>query len=191
MAENIEKMEFPEDTERCQGIISNGQCTNKGMLLQSGARSHFCKIHGGPSCQLVEKKESLRNYQLTQFQAKFLRHATSPQIKDLRDEIAILRMMMETKLNQCNDDVDLMLQCGPISELAVKIEKIVGSCHKLEGSMAQLLDRQAILQFASEVIAIISDDVADTTVLERITQKMMAAIGRMGNDESIRSSDDL
>jgi len=99
--------------------------------------------------------------------------------------------MMEEKLNQCNDFNDVILSSGAISDLALKIEKLVVSCHKLDGSMNQLLDKQAILQLASEMIKIIVDEVGDDTALvDRITGKIMSAIGRVGNDEGLRDTDD-
>jgi len=189
MAENIEKMEFEEDPERCQGRCANGQCPNKGLRKSDGTVYPFCKVHGGYSSEASENKENYRNYQLTKFQARLQRHATSPQIKNLRDEVGILRMMLEEKLNHCSDANDLIMQSGAISDLVLKIEKLVGSCHKLEGSMNQLLDKQAILQFASEVITEISTEIRDAVVLDRITGKLMAAIGRIGIDESIRDID--
>lgn len=182
MAENVQKMEFEEDPERCQGKCATGQCPNKGIVLPSGVRGSFCAVHGGASTVSAEQKQSYRNYQLTKFKARQERHATSPQIKNLRDEVGILRMMMEERLNKCRDDADLILQSGAISDLALKIEKVVGSCHKLEGSMNQLLDKQAILQFASEMISVISEEIKDSVVLDRITNKLMVIMGRLGEE---------
>ena len=190
MADNIEKAEFPEDPERCKGVCASGQCPNKGLRRSDGSVHDFCKVHGGFASEKSEIRDNLRNYQLTKFKARHDRHASSPQIKNLRDEVGILRMMMEEKLNKCADDNDLILQSGAISDLALKIEKVVGSCHKLEGSMNQLLDKQAILQFASEMIAVISNEIKDPLVLDRITAKLMLAIGRLSNDEGVRDTDD-
>jgi len=189
MAENIQRMEYPEDPERCQGIASNGQCLNKGLLMPDGTRTKFCTIHGQAQAKIAEN-QNVRNYQLTKFKARLERHATSPVIKNLRDEVGILRMMMEERLNRCQDDNDLLLQSGAISDLALKIEKVVGSCHKLEGSMNQLLDKQAILQFASEMISVIGEEVQDAAAIGRITDRVMVIIGRLGQDESFRDTDD-
>ena len=189
MSDRIQKAEYPEDPERCQGICADGQCPNKGLLQSDGTRGAYCLIHNGRHSEEAGVKESLRNYQLTKFKARFERHAESANIKNLRDEIGILRMMMEEKINRCADETDLMLQSGPISDMVLKIEKVVGSCHKLEGSMGQLLDKQAILQFAGEMIAIIAEEIKDQAVLDSITNKLMAVLGRLGQDESVRDTD--
>jgi len=189
MADDIEPMDFDEDPERCQGKSAIGQCTNKGLRRPDGTRFQFCAAHGGHASERAENREAVRNYQLTKFKARLDRHATSPQIKNLRDEVGILRMMMEERLNKCSDDADLILQSGAISDLALKIEKVVGSCHKLEGAMGQLLDKQAILQFADEMISIIGEYITDTVILDKITNRLMIILGRIGNDESVRDID--
>jgi len=132
-----------------------------------------CMMHGGNKQLEAKSNASLRNYQLTQFRAKLERHSTSDNIKGLRDEIGILRMTLETRLNQCNDEMDLLLHSGPISDLVLKIDRLVNSCHKLEGSMGQLLDKTAIIQFANVVIEIIGSEVEDQVVVSRIAEKII------------------
>ena len=180
---DIEKCKELDDPHRCQATIpSKGQCINMASKTEDGKYGSFCMAHGGNRFIEKEKKDSLRNYQLDKFKARLSRHAESPGIKSLRDEIAILRMMLEERLNRCKDETDLVLQSGPISDLVMKIDKIVGSCHKLEGSMGQLLDKQAILQFASEVIEVIGDAVKDEVAIEKIGNSIMEIVGRMGNE---------
>lgn len=177
-----ETMAYEEDPERCQAMMGNKQCCYKGMKLSNGTRASCCEMHGGARDQKIVESESLRNYRLTKFQAKLERHADSGGLKNLREEVAILRVIMEEKLNMCNDTNDLLLHAGMISDLVLKIEKVVASCHKLEGAMGQLLDKQAILQFAGEMIAIISDEIKDATVIDRITGRLMSALGRIGTE---------
>lgn len=146
--------------------------------------SSYCHLHGANKTIEAQKSKSLSNYHLTKWRAKLERHAASPEIKSIREEIGILRMMLEEKLEQCNTPMELMIASGPIADMVLKIEKCVTSCHKLEGSMGQLLDKQAILQFAGEVINIISDIVTDEAKINAIADKIMATVGRIG-DESL------
>jgi len=180
---DIEKCKDEADPNRCQGIMpTKGQCQNMAAKTEGGKYGQFCMAHGGNRFLQSEEKCSLRNYQLDKFKARLSRHADSPGIKSLRDEIAILRMVMEERLNRCKDETDLVLQSGPISDLVMKIDKIVGSCHKLEGSMGQLLDKQALLQFASEVVEIVCEEIEDEAQMERIGNKIMQAVGRDTNE---------
>ena len=43
-----------------------------------------------------------------------------------------------------------------LRQTVAKIEKLVTSCHKLEESLGQTLDKQSIMQFADGVVGIIS-----------------------------------
>jgi len=138
-------------------------------------------MHGGNKAGEAKVKQSLRNYQLTRFNARLQQLGDSGEIKSLRDEIAILRMLMEERLNQCRDQMDLIYQSGPISDLVLKIEKVVTSCHKLELSTGSLLDKQAIMQFGSEMISLISTHITDEVVLSRISEAIYATIARSIN----------
>jgi len=80
---------------------------------------------------------------------------------------------LEVQINSCNDSVELMLSSGPISDLVLKIEKVVSSCHKLEGSMGQLVDKAALLQFAHQVVSIISKHIEDSAVLSQIADEIL------------------
>ena len=185
MADDIHKIEYPEDPERCKFVNSQGQCFNKGLKMSDGKILDFCGAHGGHRQEAVAQRADLRNYRLTKFHAELQRHAASPHIKGLRDEIGILRMCLEERLNQCMDTHDLILQSGPINDTIIKIEKLVASCHNLEGSMGQLLDRQAIIQFAQEMISIIGDEITDAAIIDRITAKMMSRLEDGGLNEGV------
>jgi hypothetical protein len=136
---------------------------------------------------------SLRNYRLATFhlRARLEQLGVSPGIKSLRDEIAILRALLEQRLEQCKDTTDFILQSGPISDLKLKIEKLVASCHHLEGSMGQLLDKQAILQFASVVIDIISEELKDTKdgteKIAIVGDRIMKSLGDQGKPIDTRT----
>ncbi len=79
--------------------------------------------------------------------------------------------------------MDLILQSQAISAMVMNIERVVSSCHKLEGSMGHLLDKQAILQFAQEVISIITKTLdGDDDRLTIIADEILQTVGRIGAD---------
>jgi len=180
---DIEKCKEPDDPNRCQAVHSRGQCENRATKTDEGEYGKFCLAHGGNKFIERKKQESVRNYRLDRFKARVGEFADNTSIKSLREEVAILRMIMEERLNRCKDAHDLILQSGPISDLVTKIEKVVSSCHKLEGSMGQLLDKSALLQFASEIIDIVGETVSNDAEIETVGNKIIAAVGRLGEDE--------
>lgn len=174
----LNKITSPDDPDRCQANSKYGQCTNKQI---EGTK--YCPMHGGD-----RTSNPARNYMLTKFQARLNRMADSPNIKSLRDEIGILRMTLEERLNQCKDSMDLIYQSGPISDLVIKIDKLVLSCHKIEYATGQLLDKQAILQFGTELVTILASEVKDEDILARLSNRITELIGRSFSPED--SEDD-
>ena len=169
-----------DNPERCQNSGKTGQCN-----LRAVPGGTHCVCHGGVSQIEVQRNKKLNNYRLTKFQARLERHAGSDNIKSLREEIGILRMVLEEKLNACDDLNSLIYMAAPVSELVLKIEKLVVSCHKLEGSMGQHLDKASILQFAQEVIMVISnilDPLKFTDQLEQISSEVLKIVGRLGEE---------
>ncbi len=176
------KTPYEEHPNRCQAVNVQGQCRNLGIELLNGGYTANCLAHGGNKQRDSQKALSLRNYRVDKWRAKLQRLGNTPDIKNLRDEIGILRLLMEERLNKCADATDLILQSGPISDLVMKIEKVVASCHKLEGSMGMLLDKQAILQFAQTVIGIIAAELeGQEEVIDKIATRILE---NLGNHES-------
>ena len=176
----IPKAPYPEHPDRCQGIKhGQGQCTNL-----KASHSSFCLCHGGNAGIQAAERKSISNYRLTKWQARLEDKANQVSIKSRRDEIGILRVLMEETLNKCQTDMDLILQCSKIADLAMKIEKLVASCHKLEGSMGKLMDKSAILQFAAEIVEIIGQELqGDEAKISSIGEQIFAAVGRLGGEE--------
>ena len=167
-----------DDARRCQAVTGQGQCH---LISVSGGDKCIC--HGGNKQLQSQELTSMRNYHLTKFQAKLQRHASTPNIKSLRDEVGILRMLMEEKLNRCEDTADLVMASGPIGDLVSKIERTVVSCHKLEDKLGQHLDKAGVLQFAQEVIKAVADCVADETLLGKISDEIFKVVGRIGEHD--------
>lgn len=176
MADNIKRVPYPEHPNRCQAIGRGEQCM---MFAVEGGSN--CNMHGGNKQLASIEAASLRNYNLTKFRAQLERHSNSDHIKSLRDEVGILRMMMETRLNKCHDEMDLMLQSGPIADLVLKIDRLVTSCHKLEGSMGELMDKTAVIQFANVIIGIIGEVLSEhPEELNIIAERILSTLHETG-----------
>jgi len=169
----------PDDPRRCQGNDAHGQCR-----IQAVEGGTHCPLHGGNGQLAKIQKAAVRDYRLGQWQARVEELGDSSQVKSLRAEIGLLRLLMEERVRKIEDATDLLLQSGPISDLVLKIEKVVTSCHKLEGSMGQLLDKQAVLQFANVVIGIIGEELVNQPeVVSRIADRIIAAINTNSKEQ--------
>jgi hypothetical protein len=175
---NILRVPYPEHPNRCQQVIGgNRQCFN--ISVENGSK---CIVHGGHKELESQRNQSLRMYRLGQWQARANELLEHPNIKSLREEIGILRILLEERFAQCqNDSFSLLLQAGPISDLILKIEKVVSSCHRLEASMGEHIEKSQLLLFASEIVAIIGEVlVDDQEKLDIISFKILDLVNKNG-----------
>ncbi len=177
MAE-IERAESATDPERCQGVMAYGQCGNKSM-----EGSLFCPMHGGNKAVQSAEAKDQRNYRVAKWQARMNRMSDAPGIKSLREDIGVLRMLLEERLNQCHSESELMMQSQPIAQLVEKIEHTVVSCHKLEEKLNVVVDRQQLLQFASQVIDIVSKHTQEDQ-LQVISDEILQVVGKLGGEDA-------
>lgn len=156
--------------ERCIATVKSGQCP----YCKEG-NTDYCPMHGANKSILKANGEIQRNYRLGRWKERIGELADNDQIKSLREEIGILRMLMEEILNKCEDSTDLLMASHRIADVAMKIEKLVVSCDKLESRMGQLLSKRAIIQLAGEYVQIINTFVTDPETIEQISERMLDA----------------
>lgn len=171
MADNKFVRAAPDDPNRCKGSMRDGQCP--WISVPGG---EVCIVHGGNKVLKKQEVERTRLYNLAKYQVQLDKHVDHDQAKSLREEIGILRILLEGIMNQCQDQTDLLLYSNKISDLAVKIEKLVSSCHRLEASTGMLLDKHAALKIATQVVGIIGMHIDDEAVLEIVSQQIAEAI---------------
>jgi hypothetical protein len=160
----------PDSPNRCQTIIKNGQCPNGAM-----DKSDKCHMHAACDHSRIQN-ESVRNYNLTKWQNRVNSFADNSQVKSLREEIGILRTVLEETMNRCNDTDDLLLYSPRITDTVLKIEKLVKTCHQLEYATGNLLDKNAVLQIATIVVEIIAQHVDDPKIVDQVSDSIIDLI---------------
>lgn len=168
-----------DDPARCQATYANGQCHHKRV-----EGTEYCPIHGGGKVHSTARAKIARQYNVAKWNARIGEFAGHDAVKTLREEIGIIRLLVETVLSQCNTSMDLLLYSSKISDLVSKVESLVRNCHKLESSMGLLLDKQAAMQLSGEIVEIISRRISDEATVEAIAADIANALVRMeGNDK--------
>jgi len=137
--------------------------------------------HGGSHVVRQRQKEALRNYRLTKWKNRVGEFAENDGLKSLREEIGILRVIMEEMLNQCTSSTDLLLYSTRMADLVMKIERVVVSCDKMENKMGLLLSKDSVLQLAGEYVTIISKHIDDMDIIDIISMEMVQATMRAQN----------
>src|SRR5690606_33813265 len=101
----MQRVNDPADPNRCQAVIPTiGQCLNVAVDGKS-----FCAAHGaGTSMTKSESNQRLNNYRLTKWYGQVSEMTNSSEIKNLRDEVGILRVILQEIINSCHSAPELM-----------------------------------------------------------------------------------
>lgn len=170
----------PDSPTRCQasGDAGEGQCK-----FESLPGHQRCAKHGGVMLEKVAEKARVHDYRLQLWQKRLDEFTETDQVKNLRGEIGVLRLLIENILNLCSDQQQLMLFSGRISDLIVKLEKCVSSCDRLEGKMGMLLDKASALILAQRVVEVIGKHVHDPQVIDSISAGIIDILASLGSKE--------
>jgi len=169
-----------DDPTRCQHTGRVGQCRNQAAPRDptdpSQGFGRFCPVHAGFSDQRKAQQAAARMYKLELWQARMGQFADHDAIKSLREEIGILRLLMEERFKLCQTTTDLMLHSPVIADLVMKIEKVVASCNTLEGKMGMHLEKAELMQFAARVVEIVGSYVDDPKIIDNIANALLSTL---------------
>jgi len=136
------------DPHRCQGVCRSGQCPFPAVI---GGK--YCICHGGVSELRKIEKNNIHSYRLAQYQARVDALTDSPTIKSLRDEIAIVRFLVQKQLDACNGDITSIGSI--IAMLVATIESLVISCTKVENTLKDFIDHENAFELAQNLMSIV------------------------------------
>jgi len=97
-------------------------------------------------------------------------------LKSLRDEIGVLRLLMEETLKKCHDATDLFMYSARIQSIANDIQRLVTACDKLEKSTGEMMDKPTAIKFAGRLIEIVSRNITDMDALDAISVEILEEI---------------
>jgi len=160
----------PNDPKRCQASGQHGQCPYKAK-----EGSTRCIRHDSLGSKLAAQKAA-DMYKLGTYQQRTAEFTTSSEIKNLRAELGILRMTLEKVILSCKTDMELTAYSGKISDMAVKIQALLKTCHRLEKDMGMMLDRDTMILIGQRIVDIISKRVDDPAILDALNEEIVHAI---------------
>ena len=176
----IEKIKRMDDPMRCQAVNRFGQCLNKATK-----EGGFCPAHGGNRAVDSQKAETKRLYNLSKYRARLAElDAPNQHVKNLREEIGILRIVMEEIVNSCDGPVDILAHAPKLSDLATKIGKLVTACHQIDKSLGQYLDKNVVVQIAQELVQVIAGVVKDPAELEKVIEEVEEILERTFEEQA-------
>ena len=145
-------------------------CDREGCPLIRYQESRFCKVHGGALEMMNINKGKMKNYILTKckFRDNITNKSKNTNGHSLRDEIGILRFLLETMLEKIQDANDIELKQLAIGNLVLKIERLVSASIKSEVQLGELLSADVLMAVQQQIIDIISRHITDTNILDTI-----------------------
>lgn len=174
----FERVAFEDDPERCQATGTHGQCMYRRIRNKNGILTNYCPRHSG-------RGQVSRNYNFAaQFQATIGAFAESKSLKSVAEEIGLMRMMVQTIVNRCENELDLILEADRIAKLVSEINKLVISCHKMEEATGQVLSKNIVVNIAGMMINILAKHVPDKAVLDQVGNEIYEAIASSASGEA-------
>ena len=162
------------DSSRCQGSTGKGPCCYK-----QAPNSQFCPLHGGSRGGAVAERTELRNYKLSGVYGDRAKEIASGScVKNLADEIALMRAALETVFNSIKSDNDMLLYMDKINKLTDGINKLVVSWQKLEVANKELLGRDTVLRIFDQLMEKIVELVSDPDVVLQLAEDGHGIIAR-------------
>jgi hypothetical protein len=111
-------------------------------------------------------------------------------IKSLREEIALVRILIERRFNLIRTDADLMTSCGTINSMMLTLEKLIKSCHALEQSLGELLSKQAVVRLGQSICEIVIEELQEIEgheeIIDRIVGRLFPTINGAQNADMLR-----
>lgn len=172
------KADGPNDPERCNKWQGNHECIHKRI-----PGSLYCALHGGASIIPGNIERSKRKYLGAQWQAQIGEFASDPEIKSLRQEIGITRLLLDKLLQRCQTDSDLLLRSSTMLEMIRTVERLVVSCHGIDAKIGVTLDKNQLVDFGSTVIEIVASMITDPAQMDSFIAQLTDAIAKAGTPE--------
>jgi hypothetical protein len=169
-----------DDPNRCTYMKpGEGQCMMRAV--EGGTR---CKVHGGGRQLQVQKKEQLRAYAKNRWSAAIRENANDSEIKSLREELGIARIMLDQLLNRCKDSHDLLMMSTPIDNMLKTINLIQKTSHSIEKDLDNMIGPDSLMKFGDELFNVIMEEVEDTDTINRIALKLGRALQKLQNGDT-------
>jgi len=180
----MKRLTDPADPRRCKHSFPQEQCWHEA---EPGCQ--YCIIHGGRS---KANAEETRLYNLAEVdnRRRLAELSGHERIKSLREEIGLLRILIEKTMNAAKTDAELLSSCGSLNSMFLTAQKLVKSCHELEQSTGELLSKAAVYRFAQAVCEIVGEELDGLEgcdeIVDRIADRIFPAVANAQNSEPLR-----
>jgi hypothetical protein len=157
---------------KCEYPVAHGQCP-----FDAEPGSRFCQKHSANS---AEKQIGAYLISNKLFSDTAERHAQSDKIKSLMGEVAILRGLIERRINAADSDAELTAVMPMVKDYSMALDKLVTSWHAMDVKLGNLLSKSALMDLAQRIIGIIEENVRPLAGANPDTRAVDDAIEQIG-----------
>ena len=172
------------DPRRCKGSTREGQCLG---VAEDG--SDYCLQHGGVNRGLARR---VRKYLLATAEDQGLlgKYADDDELKSLREEIALVRVMVQNTLSAAQSEVEKVNAYSKVNSFLLTLERLMKTCHSLDQSLGQLLGKPALLRLGQQLCNVVVDRLEGVpnyeALVEVLIQDIITTIQNVSNAEPER-----
>lgn len=156
-------------TVRCQASKGDHQCIEPVV-----PGTQYCERCGKSRKAL--STESIRQYNLAsaEVRAKFEHFLDQPGLRSLREEIALVRILIERLYNRVEgNDTLLLSNAAQLNQLFLTLERLVKTTHQQEQSLGELLTRDQVVALARQFVEIVIDEIAHFEGYEAVADRIV------------------
>ena len=160
--------QLPATKNQC-GYLRPGQGQCPMESVEGGDR---CPKHGGGAQLASQKKSRVRAYHLNQWRTSIADNSNDPEIKNLRDEVGILRMTLNAVLNRCKDNHDLLMMSGQVQSLVNSLQVLMKTVHTIDKDEQSYITEEQLAAWMSQVFDILTEEIQDEELIGNIVMKL-------------------
>lgn len=165
--------------DRCKKDLSGGQCEARAMQ-----GSDYCQAHGS---EVTLAHNNTRIYRLdkARYAQRLAELKDHNQLKSLREEIGLIRILMEERFNMIKTETDLLASCSTINHLALTLERLIKTTHQMEQNLGSLLNKQSIIILGQNIVTILVDELKGVEnfeeIIDRTSDRLITTIEEAAN----------
>ncbi len=147
----------------------------------------FCPRHGGNRALQIKKEQTLYNFRRTTLHQRIIQLAGDPKRHSLKEELGVVRLILEEYVNKCADFTMILRYTGQITGIVDKIRVLVADSLKLDAKLGDLLSKEEMLKIAQELLDAVVDIIDDTDKIEEIADKFNESLSKRNDLSGITS----
>jgi len=184
----MQKVTDLADPRRCKAASCDGQCRNVAEDGDDYCRAHLSTPPAAPA-------RRMRKYLLVKAedQALLARYVDDDDLKSLREEIALVRMMIQNTLADAQTNMDRINAYSKVNTYMLTLERVMKTSHALEKSLDQLVSKSTLIRLGKQLCHIILDKLEGVPNYEQLVDALIPeialAVQNISNAESESGTD--